>query len=121
MIMEVEWHKCHGNIWCNIFKVDSQHKNIRGFNAQYILWSGKFQGEQNTLVVGYGDISKAVEKYREDIAIKAFEHLGVFITWADIPSSKRKQIHNYLLRKLSPTMTKEKMKGGELEINLPLF
>ncbi len=115
----VEWHKCSGGIWCNIFKIDVEHHNIRGFVGQYIIWSGKSESERSTLAVGFGEVTKAILKYREDIAIKAFEHLGVFITWCDIPPGKKKQVHNYLLKTLSPKITTKPEKGGEFEISLP--
>lgn len=118
-MIEVDWHKCVGDIWCSIYRIDANHVNIKGFTGQYIIWSGKFEGERNVLVVGYGDIRKAIIKYRDDIAIKAFEQFGVYITWADIPGNKKKQIGNFLVKRLSPKMEHKLEKGGEIEINLP--
>lgn len=118
-MLEADWHKCEGDIWCSIYKIDIDHKNIKHFVGQYIIWSGKFENERTVLLIGYGDIRKVILKAREDIAVKAFEHLGVFITWADIPVSKKREIHNYLLKTLSPKMTTKPEKGAELEIDIP--
>jgi hypothetical protein len=120
-MIEVDWHKCLGGVWCNLYRVDADHKNLKGFVGLYIIWSGKFENERNILAVGYGDVRKAIVQYKEDIAIKAFEHLGVFVTWADIPGNKRKNIHNFLIKKLSPKFTTKLEKGGEVEINLPIW
>ncbi len=118
-MIEVDWHKCLGEIWCNLYRIDANHKNLAGFNGIYIIWSGKFEGERNILLVGYGDIRKVINQYKEDIAVKAFEHLGVFISWADIPYSKRKSAINYLISTLSPKMSTKIEKVGENEVNLP--
>lgn len=118
-MLEVDWHKCEGNIWCSLYRIDANHKNLSGFTGLYLIWSGKFEGERNVLITGYGDIRKAILHYKEDIAVKAFEHLGVFISWADVPSSKKKSVINYLIKTLSPKMTTKLEKGGETEVNLP--
>lgn len=118
-MFELDWHKCVGDIWCSLYKVDANHKNLRGFTGIYIIWAGKFEGERTVLYCGYDDIRKTILHYKEDIAIKAFEHLGVYISWADAPASKKKKITNYLIKKLSPKMSATIEKGGELEVNLP--
>jgi hypothetical protein len=118
-MIELDWHKCIGDIWCNLYRIDANHKNLSGFSGIYIIWSGKFEGERNVLLTGYGDIKKIILQYKEDIAVKAFEHLGVFISWADVPYSNRKQVVNFLINTLNPKMTTKIEKGGEREVNLP--
>ena len=120
-MLEVEWHKCTKGNWYNIYKIDANHRNIKGFIGQYIVWSGSTEAERTILIVGYGDIKKSILQFRKDIAIKAFEHLGVFITWCDIPNSLKKNIHNYLVKTLNPKMTTNTEGGKEEPIELPVW
>lgn len=117
--MDLEWHKCKGNIWCDLNKIDENHPYLSGFSGIFVVWSGRMETDRSVLIVGYGDIKKEIIKYRNDLAIKAFNHLGVFITWADVPFLKRKSIINQLIFELKPKMNEKVDKAPNLKLNLP--
>ncbi len=115
--MEVEWYKCQGDIWCDLNKVDADHKYLKGVDGIMIIWSSK---DRNVLKVDIGKISNLIKENKADIAIQAFAHLGLFVTWTDdVPMLKKNQVYSYLVTELKPKFLDEPAKKSPLAINLP--
>jgi hypothetical protein len=115
--MEVDWYKCQGNIWCELNKIDADHKYLKGVDGLMIIWSGK---EKSILKVSKGKISNMIKENKADIAIQAFAHLGLFVTWTDdVPMLKKASVYNFLVNKLNPKFMEVEAGKSQTEINLP--
>jgi hypothetical protein len=116
--MEIEWYKCQGNIWCELNKVDIEHKFFDGLSGVYIIWYGS-QEARTVLRVGMGDIREELEENVHDIAIQAFAKYTLQVTWAEVPFFKRKGVLNWLTLELTPKFFGELSKTKPIEVNLP--
>jgi hypothetical protein len=115
--MEVDWYKCQGNIWCELNKIDADHKYLKGVDGIMIIWSGK---ERSILKVSKGKISMLIKQNKTDIAIQAFAHLGVYVTWTDdVPMLKKNNVYSFLVGKLKPKFVDEEATKSPVEVNLP--
>lgn len=116
--MIIDWCKCEPGVWCNLNKVDADHKNLKSVHGVYILWHGDV--ERTILLIGYGNIREEIVKNKNDIAVQAFSHLGVNISWAEVSSFKKKSVLAFLYNKLKPKIiTDDPPKGSGTEVNLP--
>jgi hypothetical protein len=116
--MEVEWLKCNDDVWCNLHKVNVNHEFIKDCEGVYIIWSGKDE-ERVVLKVGSGNIKQGIVQSRSNLAIKAFEHLGVYVTWAEVSSIRRTGVELYLLDQLEPRIIEDVPKAIPAKVNLP--
>lgn len=116
--MQIDWYKCVGDVWCNLFRLDLDHRYLDDIEGVYILWSGI--NPKMPLAVGYGNIRDELKQLKSDIAIRAFEGQGLFVTWAMVPEKKRKPVISFLISHLKPKIV---AKGGAIdkkqEVNLP--
>ncbi len=116
--MQLTWYKCVGDVWCNLFRLDLDHRYLDDIEGCFILWSGI--DPKVPLAVGYGDIRSELKALKSDIAIRAFEGRGLFVTWAELPEKKRGAVISFLISKLKPKIA---AKGGaidkKIEVNLP--
>lgn len=114
----LEWNKCKGDIWCDLFKLDLEHEYIVGVHGVYVLWHGD-SGNYTPLKVGYGEINNELFVDRKDLAIQAFSHLGVKVSWAEVQGMKRKGVYAWLKNKLNPKIITDLQAGSPIECNLP--
>jgi hypothetical protein len=114
--MQVDWIMCKGNIWCELNKVDTDHKNLVGEQGVYIIWSGK--EAKNILRIGSGIIRSEILKNQKDIAMLAFFHVGVYVTWAEV-GNKKDNVVAYLQQKLHPKFMDNPSKASPVNVNLP--
>ena len=100
--MEVEWVKCHDDIWCNLERVHLDDVQTVGM---YLIWHG---GETPRVVrVGQGDIAEHLRWHRKDPKILAFKQYGeLYVTWASVPASKRDGIECHLTETWTPLIGK---------------
>ena len=116
--MELEWIKCKGSIWCELFKVDTSHRLLRRMDGVYLVWAIS-DGKISVLKVGCGNIASEIDKLKSDLAMKAFANHGAFVTWAEAPNSKHQGICYHLSRSLSPKMYEIFSSKSEIDVNLP--
>lgn len=114
--MQVEWYKCSGGIWCDLTKLDLEHKYLQGFDGVFILWSGS--NPKSVIKIGEGNVPKEFSELKKDLAVMAFSHLGLFVTWAEVPGSKREGVINFLAGELKPKF-KVDSKSKPVKVNLP--
>lgn len=115
--MKVVWYKCKGNVWCYLDKVIADHPSIAGLKGIYIIWTG--EKELKVLRVGYGTISEEINSNRNNLAIRAFFHLGVLISWAEVPEENIEGILEYLMKKLKPKFYNNPNNTKQISINFP--
>jgi len=116
--MQIEWFKCKGGVWCNIFKLDLTHELIRGVDGIFLIWTGSDK-QRKILMVGTGKIDIELEKLRNDLSLQAFQHLGVFVSWTEVPAFRRNAIETFLLTELKPSMNTPREGGGGTKVNMP--
>ena len=114
--MTVSWYKCQGDIWCELNKIDTNHKNLEDVEGVYIIWEGK---NGSVLRVGFGLMKREIMRNKSDIAIQAFSHLGLFITWAEISENSQKGVYSYIVKTLKPKFIDIEPKLLVTRVNLP--
>jgi len=99
----LEWYKCKGDVWCDLFKVDLNHPSIKNTAGVFIVWYGK--GDQRKVLrVGQGNIYQELIKLQNDLTFKAFASHGVMVSWASVPPLKRPGVLMFLINSLSPAL-----------------
>lgn len=114
--MTVSWYKCLGDIWCELNKVDTSHKSLEDLEGVYIIWEGK---NKSILRIGYGLIKREILRNKSDIAVQAFSHLGLFITWAEVSEGSQKGVYSYLVKIIPPKIIEIEPKMFTTKVNLP--
>jgi hypothetical protein len=116
--MTLEWFKCKGNQWCNLFKLDLNHEYLQGSEGVFVIWTG---AGNNTkfLSVGYGNIGAHLKSNKAELAIQAFQHIGVYVSWAEAPESKQPGISLFLTKALNPAIISSVPKAMAIKVNLP--
>lgn len=116
--MAADWYRCHGHVWCELFKVDLNHKYLRESSGVFVIWTGS-DDNPSVLKVGCGPIPKRLSEIKKELAIQAFKHLGLFVSWTEMSSIKQKGVELYLINELTPKMQDEVPKAIPVKINLP--
>lgn len=111
------WYKCTGGVWCDLFKLDLTHEYLQGAEGVFVIWTGI--KDRKVLRVGSGSITKQLLSIRRDLAIQAFQHLGVFVTWTELSSLKRSGVELFLINELKPTIVIDTPKGIAIKMQLP--
>ena len=115
--MELDWYKCKGDVWCELGKVDLDHKYLNGLDGVYVIWSGTTA--RNILRVGYGKIQNELTLLRKDLSLKAFNHLGLYVTWAELSGLRTKGVVSFLHEVLQPKLSSFDAKAVKVKVNLP--
>lgn len=115
--MELEWFKCKGNVWCELKKIDLNHKYLSGIKGVYVIWYG--EKNRTVLRVGSGNIQTSLIGNRNDIAVMAFASKKVFVSWAEVSMLSRSNVHAYLAQKLNPKFKDDYPDKSPTEVNLP--
>lgn len=116
--MEIDWFKCRGGIWCELNKLDVDHKYVKSIYGVYVLW---YEVQKTEIVkVGHGKMRDELLKERKELAIQAFAKYKVKVTWAEVSKSKAEQVHAYLEDVLKPTISADNLdKTKKIEVDLP--
>ncbi len=101
-MMHVDWIRCKNIGPCHLESVDLESVDMVGV---YVIWHG---GPQPRVVrVGQGDIARCLQQHRDEAEILAYKKYGeLFVTWADVPASKRDGIESYLTETWSPLIAR---------------
>lgn len=118
MAIQVSWVKCKGGVFCDLFKLDVDHKNLTGLEGVYIIWMGA-ETSRRVLRVGCGNIQKEFVRLRKDLAMQAFAHLGASVTWTVVEAKKHHNIMAYLIQKYQPSIIDNNEIAKPVEVNLP--
>ena len=104
--------------WCALERVDTS--TITATQGVYVIWHGG--DEPDTVRVGqafFGTIGEMLERHRTDADILAFRHLGLYVTWADIPDETLLDgVERYLGDALQPLLGKPPA-AEPVPVNLP--
>ena len=113
----LKWVKCEGNRWCELFTVNLQSPHFHGLEGVYIIWHG---GQKPwTVYVGQGEIADRIRAHREDPQIRQYSPLGLFVTWAQVPTYGRDGIERFLADRLQPLVGVAHPSVTPATVNLP--
>lgn len=115
--MNVSWVKCKGSVWCDLFKLEVNHKNLADLDGVYIIWTGT--DTKRVLRVGCGDIQNEFIRLRKDLSMQAFQHLGASVTWCVEDKAKHHNIMAYIISKYNPSIIENHKPAKPIEVNLP--
>lgn len=94
--MQIDWQKCHGNIWGQLLYVDLSHSHFNNMEGVYIIW----QNGGPIVRIGQGNIRDRLSHHRNDPKITA--HHSLHVTWAPVSSLYRDGVERYLANILKP-------------------
>ena len=114
--MYLDWYKCSGDVWCELNRVDLNHKYIQNTAGVYVIWEGK---DNSVIKVGHGKIGDELQNEVKDKAILAFSNLILFVSWAEVSMINRKGVYTYLSNALHPKISESDLKGSGIEVNFP--
>ncbi len=117
--MKVEWKKCTGKEWCELYRLNTSHDYFQELEGVFIIWYINDENDRSVLVIGSGNIASQVNTLKEDAAIRAFESHKVFVTWTIVPPKKSKGVTVFLHKKLQPMISNDPPKGFASKVNLP--
>ncbi|MFP4369168.1 MAG: hypothetical protein ACOC2K_02405 [Bacteroidota bacterium] len=115
--MKVEWYRCTGWVWCNLYRLDIEHEYLDDLHGVYVIWAG--ENERKVLKVGRGYIREELKEMKNDLAIQAFSHHGVFVSWAEVSGFTQGGVELFLNNVLSPAISEDTPKALPIKINLP--
>ena len=118
---QVRWFRCKSVGWCDLFRINLEHPSIQDVEAVYICWTGSVADvSRKYLIVGQGMIKDEISKLRNETGIKAFDHQGVFVTWAEVPHYRLNSIEVFCYNKLEPIFPNDELPEAKgREVNLP--
>lgn len=115
--MTLSWNKCEGNAWCPFLTVNLDHPTFRSLEGVYVIWHG---GQTPwTVYVGQGAIADRLRAHRQEQAILQYSHLGLFVTWAYVPSASRDGVERFLADQLRPRAGVHHPNVFPTPVNLP--
>ena len=117
MSIRVEWVKCQGDKWCPLQTLDLGHSHFDGMEGVYVIWHGGTKPW--TVYVGQGVIAGRLSAHRVDPDILKFKDLGLYATWARVPSQRRDGVEAFLHGQLQPKVGSRYPDVYPIEVNLP--
>jgi hypothetical protein len=115
--MNVAWTKCQGDAWCPLNTVSLDHKHFDGLEGVFIIWHGGTT--PSTVLVDHGPIRDRLKFERTDAEVQKFAGLGLFVTWAAVPSDQFAGVQRFLTSRLSPKVARPAVIAADIPINLP--
>jgi len=113
----LDWIKCQGNQWCNLFTVNLDHPHFDGLEGVYIIWHG---GDRPwTVYVGQGVIKDRFAAHRQDPRIRQYAPSGLFVTWAKVDAFHRDGVERFLADRLAPKEGTAHPQALAIAVNLP--
>lgn len=115
--MQLTWIKCQGDVWCKLTTVNLNHTHFNNMHGVYIIWHGGANAA--TVYVGQGYVKERLAEHRTHLAIKFYENLGLYVTWAAVPQQYRDGVEVYLAQSLRPKVGKDYPNAVPIGVNLP--
>ena len=115
--MTVHWNKCEGNVWCKLNTVDLSSSHFNRMTGVYVIWHGG--NNLRTVRVGQGSIKDRIEAHRTDPEVQAYNHLGLYVTWASIPENCLDGVEVFLAQHLGPLVGQNFPNVPPIPVNLP--
>jgi hypothetical protein len=86
-------------------------------NGVHVIWHGG--PKPWTVRVGQGNVCERLTAHRVDSAISAYRPLGLFVTWATVPSYEKDGVERFLADELRPLIGDRHPDVRPIPVNLP--
>ena len=116
-VMNVNWNKCHENVWCELNGVDLNHNHFDNMMGVYIIWYGGIN--PRTVRVGQGFIKARIVTHRQDLKIQIYKNYGLYVTWASVPANYLNGVEVFLAQQLNPLVGERFPHVFPIRVNLP--
>ena len=83
----------------------------------YVIWHAGPNAA--TVYVGQGFIRDRLTAHRNDPRIQQFSALGLYVTWASVPSASLEAVEKYLADRLGPRVGEAHPNVLPVSVNLP--
>lgn len=110
-MFELDWFFCNGEIWCDLNRVDLDHKLIRSVQGIYMIWYEK--PEKTIVTVGYGKIAAELQSNIDDLAVQAFKKYDLKVSWAEASKGNCKKAYAYFVAKYNPKIVDDNIQKGK--------
>lgn len=117
MPLYLEWFKCFGDRWCNLFEINLDHNHFDGLTGVYIIWYG--EKKRTILKVGQGVIRERLSENRQDYVISAYTQYGLHVTWARVAEDECDGAERYIGETLKPVVGSRLAESRSIMVNLP--
>jgi len=116
--LALHWHRCKGDVWGGLSRVDLAHPHFTDREGVYVIWSSN---GGRCVRVGQGNIRKRLTEHRADpeIALHRPVRGELLVTWADVDSWHRNGVERFLGEELSPLVGNRFPDAPRIEVNLP--
>ena len=115
---QLNWVKCHGQVWCSLLRVDLSHAHFNGLDGVYVIWHGG--PNPKTVYVGQGNIRDRLNQHRSDPRIQKYSAHGLFATWAAVDAARTSGAERYLFEQLQPLEGSRSPQAVPIAVNFPV-
>lgn len=115
--MNVYWNKYSNQNWCELSGVDLNGSHFDNMTGVYVIWYGG--NNPRTVRVGQGFIGDRLQAHRNDFQVQAYDHLGLYVTWASIPANSLNGVEAFLAQELDPIVGQQFPNVYPIQVNLP--
>lgn len=117
----LNWKKCYGDVWCRLNTVNLDHEYFtKDISGVYIIWhGGRPSIKPRVVYVGQGNIKERIMEHRQTPEIQAYEHLGLYVTWARVSEKYLDSVEAYLADKWDPIVGESYPEALPIEVNSP--
>ena len=119
MAFILEWMKCLGDTWCNLFGVKLDCNHFKGMEGIYIIWYWQDGYIPVAARVGQGHIRERLLQHIQEPEILALRDYNLLVTWAAVEEHQRDGIERYLGDTLYPIIRNRLPKASAIRVVLP--
>ena len=114
--MQVNWIKHHSG-WYRLDELDLNSSHLNHMIGVYVICYGG--NNPRTVRVGQGFIGDRLQAHRNDFQVQAYDHLGLYVTWASIPANSLNGVEAFLAQHLRPLVGQNFPNALPVQVNLP--
>ena len=119
MPLVMEWMKCLGDRWCNLFDVMLESNHFDELDGVYIIWYWHKKYLPCVVRVGQGSIREKLLQERQRPAMLALKDYDLLVTWVSVEESQRDGIEKYLGETLTPIIKRLLPEASPIRVMLP--
>ena len=116
-MMNVNWNKCSGDVWCALNEVNLNHNHFDNMMGVYVIWHGGVNPQ--TVKVGQGFVKDRIAAHRQDIKIQIYKNYGLYVAWASVPANSLNGVEVFLAQQLNPLVGERFPTVFPIRVNLP--
>jgi hypothetical protein len=112
--LRLSWARSSDNEWWRLLHLDLAHVHAIGV---YVIWHPG--NSWPWIKIGQGYIADCLDEQRNDWAISQYQHLGLYVTWADVSVDHVNGVEAYLGATCCPLVGNRFPDAKPIPVNLP--